>query len=98
MSVSHSGLAIAAALSLASSLAAGVAAADTQKTAKAPTAKEACYGIAKAGQNDCKAGPGTSCAGSSKVDYDGKAFKLVDKGTCVTIKTPKGNGSLTPKA
>ncbi|WP_298329315.1 DUF2282 domain-containing protein [Asticcacaulis sp.] len=98
MSVSRSGLAIAAALSLASSLAAGTAAADTQKPAKAPAAKEACYGIAKAGQNDCKAGPGTSCAGSSKVDYDGKAFKLVDKGTCVTIKTPKGNGSLTPKA
>jgi uncharacterized membrane protein len=94
MSVSRSGLAIAAALSLA----AGVAVADTKKPAKAPVAKEACYGIAKAGQNDCKAGPGTSCAGSSKVDYDGKAFKLVDKGTCVTIKTPKGNGSLTPKA
>ncbi|BEV13024.1 DUF2282 domain-containing protein (plasmid) [Asticcacaulis sp. DW145] len=95
MSVSRSGLAVAAALSLA----AGVAvAADTKKPEKAPAAKEACYGIAKAGQNDCKAGPGTSCAGSSKVDYDGKAFKLVDKGTCVTIKTPKGNGSLTPKA
>ncbi|UDF05165.1 DUF2282 domain-containing protein [Asticcacaulis sp. AND118] len=95
MSVSHSGLAIAAALSLA----AGAAmAADAKMPAKAPSAKEACYGVAKAGQNDCKAGPGTSCAGSSKVDYDGKAFKLVDKGTCVTIKTPRGNGSLTPKA
>jgi uncharacterized membrane protein len=44
------------------------------------------------------AGPGTSCAGTSKVDYDGKAWKDVPKGTCVTIKTPKGTGSLTPKA
>ena len=59
---------------------------------------EKCYGIAKAGQNDCRAGAGTTCAGSSKVDYDGKAFKEVPKGTCVTTKTPKGMGSLTPKA
>jgi|GEM_PF-387878 len=98
--VTHCGFALAAALPLSLALAAGaVTAAEAQKKpAKAPTPKEACYGVAKAGQNDCKAGPGTSCAGSSKVDYDGKAFKLVDKGTCVTIKTPKGNGSLTPKA
>lgn len=58
--------------------------------------KEKCYGVAKAGQNDCAAGPGTSCAGSSKVDYQGNAWKLVPKGTCTTIKTPKGTGSLTP--
>jgi uncharacterized membrane protein len=61
-------------------------------------ATEKCYGVAKAGQNDCKAGAGTTCAGTSKVDYDGKAFKEVAKGTCVTMKTPKGMGSLTPKA
>ena len=59
---------------------------------------EKCYGVALAGHNDCKAGPGTSCAGSSKVDYDGQAWKMVPKGTCVTTKTPKGMGSLTPKA
>jgi len=64
----------------------------------APASTEKCYGVAKAGQNDCKAGPGTTCAGTSKVDYDGKAFKEVAKGSCVTIKTPKGMGSLTPKA
>jgi len=59
--------------------------------------KEKCYGVALAGQNDCKAGPGTSCAGTSTVDYQGNAWKLVDKGTCTSIKTPKGHGSLTPK-
>ncbi len=63
-----------------------------------PAATEKCFGVAKAGQNDCKAGAGTTCAGTSKVDYDGKAFKEVAKGTCVTIKTPKGMGSLSPKA
>ncbi|MBT9519757.1 MAG: DUF2282 domain-containing protein [Dechloromonas sp.] len=58
--------------------------------------KEKCYGVSRAGQNDCAAGPGTSCAGSSKVDYQGNAWKLVPKGTCVTIETPIGKGSLTP--
>jgi len=58
--------------------------------------KEKCYGISLAGQNDCAAGPGTTCAGTSKVDYQGNAFKLVAKGTCTTMKTPKGMGSLTP--
>lgn len=63
-----------------------------------PAAMEKCYGVAKAGHNDCKAGAGTTCAGTSKIDYDGKAFKEVPKGTCVTMTTPKGHGSLTPKA
>jgi uncharacterized membrane protein len=66
--------------------------------AKKPVATEKCFGVAMAGHNDCAAGAGTTCAGTSKVDYDGKAFKEVAKGTCVTIKTPKGMGSLTPKA
>jgi uncharacterized membrane protein len=78
-------------------LVAGAAAAD-QTSPQTAGEKEKCYGIAKAGQNDCMAGPGTSCAGTSKVDYDGKAWKEVPKGTCVTIQTPKGPGSLTPKA
>ena len=58
--------------------------------------KEKCYGVSLAGKNDCAAGPGTSCAGTSKVDYQGNAFSLVPKGTCVSIKLP-GNrtGSLT---
>jgi len=58
--------------------------------------KEKCYGVAKAGQNDCAAGPGTSCAGTSKVDYQGNAWKYVAKGTCTTMSTPKGKGSLAP--
>ena len=57
---------------------------------------EQCYGVAMAGKNDCAAGPGTTCAGTSKADYQANAFKLVPKGTCVTMKTPKGMGSLQP--
>ena len=62
----------------------------------AKPALEKCYGVSLAGQNDCAAGPGTSCAGTSKIDYQGNAWKKVPAGTCVAIKTPKGNGSLTP--
>ena len=53
-----------------------------------------CYGISLKGQNDCAAGAGTTCAATSKVDYQGNAWKLVDQGTCVTTKTPFGPGSL----
>ena len=59
-------------------------------------AMEKCYGVALAGQNDCAAGPGTSCAGTSKVDYQGNAWKLVPEGTCTSIETPEGHGSLKP--
>jgi uncharacterized membrane protein len=58
---------------------------------------EKCYGVSLAGKNDCAAGPGTSCAGTSKVDYQGDAWKHVPKGTCTSMKTPKGMGSLTAK-
>ena len=58
---------------------------------------EKCYGVALKGQNDCYAGAGTSCAGTSTVDYQGNAFKLEAQGTCTTMQTPKGPGSLTPK-
>lgn len=57
---------------------------------------ERCYGVALAGRNDCAAGPGTSCAGTSTRDYQGNAWKLVPAGTCTSIQTPRGNGSLTP--
>ncbi|MES9988195.1 MAG: DUF2282 domain-containing protein [Candidatus Thiodiazotropha endolucinida] len=46
---------------------------------------EKCYGVAKAGKNDCAAGPGTSCAGTSTVDAQGNAWMLVLKGTCEKI-------------
>jgi uncharacterized membrane protein len=59
---------------------------------------EKCYGIALKGHNDCYAGAGTTCAGTATADYQGNAFKLVAKGTCTSMHTPKGPGSLTPKA
>jgi uncharacterized membrane protein len=57
---------------------------------------EKCYGVSMAGKNDCAAGPGTTCAGTSKADYQDNAWKNVPKGTCNKIKTPKGMGSLAP--
>ena len=80
------GLTLAAALALASTASA---------QAEAPS-KEKCYGVSKAAENDCAAGPGTSCAGTSTRDYQGDAWKLVPVGTCTAIETPKGKGSLTP--
>ena len=58
---------------------------------KAKGAKEKCYGVALKGKNDCAAGAGTSCAGSSTVDYQGNAWKLVAAGKCT-----KMGGTLTP--
>ena len=55
-----------------------------------------CFGIALKGDNECAAGPGTTCAGTAGADYQGNAWKYVAKGTCETIKTPKGTGSLQP--
>jgi uncharacterized membrane protein len=55
-----------------------------------------CFGVALKGQNDCYAGPGTTCAGTATINYQGNAFKLVPAGTCTSIKTPHGHGSLTP--
>lgn len=84
------------ALSL-SALVAGVASAQENKSAmQDKPAMEKCYGVSMAGKNDCAAGPGTTCAGTSKVDYQGNAWKNVPAGTCTTIKTPKGMGSLAP--
>jgi uncharacterized membrane protein len=58
---------------------------------------EKCYGIALKGQNDCAAGPGTVCAGTSALDYQGNSWKAVPKGTCETIEVEGGRkGSLTP--
>jgi uncharacterized membrane protein len=82
-------------------LVAGVAMAQAQDGAAmsksmSKSSMEKCYGVSLAGKNDCKAGAGTSCAGTSKVDYQGNAWKNVPAGTCTTMKTPKGMGSLTP--
>ena len=50
--------------------------------------KEKCYGVSLAGENDCAAGPGTTCAGTSTIDYQGNAWTLVPKGTCTTMELP----------
>ncbi|MBI6917589.1 MULTISPECIES: DUF2282 domain-containing protein [Pseudomonas] len=83
-----------AALALASLAGAALAADATNNATGA--AMEKCYGVAMAGKNDCKAGAGTSCAGSAKKDYDGMHWKNVPAGTCTSIKTPNGMGSLSP--
>jgi uncharacterized membrane protein len=71
----------------------------TEKVADKGGEKDKCYGVSKAGKNDCAAGPGTSCAGTSTVDYQGNAWTYVDKGTCVTIERPDGTkGSLEATA
>jgi len=58
--------------------------------------QEKCYGIALKGQNDCMAGAGTTCAGTSTVDYQGNSWKLVPKGTCTAMELPGGRkGSLS---
>ncbi len=59
----------------------------TATTANA-AGNEKCYGVSLAGANDCAAGPGTSCAGTSTVDYQGNAWKLVPEGTCLTMDLP----------
>jgi len=83
---------------LAATLALTLAATTTHAADEGKPGMEKCYGVSLAGKNDCKAGAGTTCAGTSKVDYQGNAWKLVKAGTCTQMKTPKGTGSLTPKA
>ncbi|MGY3076886.1 putative membrane protein [Bradyrhizobium sp. LM6.10] len=59
--------------------------------------KEKCFGVALKGQNDCAAGPGTTCQGTSAVDFQSNAWKFVRGGTCTNIQVPNGNtGSLKP--
>lgn len=62
---------------------------------------EKCYGVALKGHNDCKAGPGTSCAGTSKVDYQGNAWKMVPKDGCIaqggTLEAHAGNARPMPR-
>jgi uncharacterized membrane protein len=83
---------------VAGALSAFAVTAATAEPVKPKANSEKCYGISLAGKNDCAAGPGTSCAGTSKRDYQGNAWKYVAKGSCTKISTPKGKGSLTAKA
>jgi uncharacterized membrane protein len=87
---STTGIAAAAATLAAAAL---LAASPASAAGENAGAKEKCYGVALAGKNDCAAGPGTSCAGTSTVNYQGNAWKFVAAGTCVSQ-----GGSLTPKA
>jgi len=83
--------------SLALALGTAVALSAAISTPAQAASKEKCYGVSLAGQNDCAAGPGTSCAGTSKVDFQSNAWKLVPKGACGETKSatsPTGFGQL----
>ncbi|MCY7259068.1 BufA1 family periplasmic bufferin-type metallophore [Pseudomonas protegens] len=80
-------LALGSALSIAAVSTAAHAADDMEK----------CFGVAMKGKNDCAAGAGTSCAGTSKVNDQANAWKLVPKGTCektASSTSPTGFGQL----
>jgi len=69
-------------------LAAAAAALTAHASGAAADENEKCYGVALAGENGCSAGPGTTCAGTSTVDYQGNAWSLVPAGTCEDITIP----------
>lgn len=83
----------ASAFAVAGALSAALAMATTATPAAAED-MEKCYGVALAGENDCAAGPGTTCQGTSTIDYQSNAWSLVPEGTCTSIETPHGTGSL----
>ncbi|MCK3776927.1 DUF2282 domain-containing protein [Ensifer sesbaniae] len=86
--------AVAAALS---SLATAAPLTEAQVKAAMDAGKEKCFGVALKGQNDCAAGPGTTCQATSTVDYQGNSWKFVDGGTCATMQLPDGRkGSPDP--
>lgn len=102
--MSHSNTSNAKSIAIAGAVAGALTAlVAAQSTAAYAATKEKCYGVSLAGQNDCAAGAGTTCAGSSSVDYQGNAWTLVDAGTCTSIDLPdmangaKRAGSLQPQ-
>lgn len=89
--------AAALALALGAAFAALPAAAADEADKMAKDGKEKCYGVAMKGKNDCAAGPGTTCAGTSKVDFQGNAWSYVPKGSCQKMASrtsPTGFGQL----
>ena len=72
-------------LVLASAVASAVAGLSTTAAADGDVK---CFGVSLAGENDCAAGPGTTCAGTSTVDYQGNAWTLVPAGSCETMELP----------
>jgi uncharacterized membrane protein len=95
--MSHTRTALSAAY-IATALATALSAGSVLISSEAVAAeKEKCFGVALAGKNDCAAGAGTSCAGTSKVDFQGNSWKYVEKGTCVSMSLDGGRaGSLEP--
>jgi uncharacterized membrane protein len=63
---------------------------DAEGKAAVAAGKEKCYGVSLKGQNDCAAGPGTTCQGTSTVDFQGNSWKFVSHGTCSTLQLPGG--------
>ncbi len=76
------------AMALAAALGSAMSASASAHLEQGAKGMDKCYGVSLAGKNDCAAGPGTSCAGTSKVDYQASAWRLVPSGTCVTTKSP----------
>lgn len=82
---------------LAVALCAALATSTVARAADSAQPTDKCFGVALKGKNDCKAGPGTTCAGTSKVDYQSNAWKAVPKGTCEktpSSTSPTGFGQL----
>lgn len=86
--MTHPHLCRISAIALLTALGSALAGSATAGMEDSATGKEKCYGVSLAGQNDCAAGPGTSCAGTTKSDYLGSAWKLVPAGTCLKTKSP----------
>src|SRR6266852_8889017 len=79
------------------SMAAAAPLSDAEAKAAVAAGKEKCFGVALKGQNDCAAGPGTTCQGTSTIDFQGNAWKFVQAATCTTLEIPGGrHGSLQP--
>lgn len=83
------------ALALVAALGSALAMASTPVQAADGAKQEKCFGVSLAGKNDCAAGPGTTCAGSSKTDYQANSWKHVPAGTCTKLPSktsPTGFG------
>src|SRR5712672_4776117 len=79
------------------SMAAAAPLTDAEAKAAVAAGKEKCFGVALKAQNDCAAGPGTTCQGTSTVDFQGNSWTFVQHGTCATLDLPGGrHGSPTP--
>ncbi len=61
---------------------------EAEEAAAMAAGKEKCYGVSLAGMNDCAAGPGITCQGTSTIDFQGNAWTLVPGGTCASIEVP----------